>query len=246
MFASQWYLNATQGINAPKAWTYTKGSPSVVVAVIDSGITKHPDLDSQLVAGYDFVSNNTRTCSYSNSGDGDGWDADPSDPGDYYTDNTGFNASSWHGTHVAGIIAAAQNDYGISGIAPGVKIQPSRALGPDGGCSADLIAALNWAAGLPVPNTPANKTPAKVRVGLNARLICSMLATAFSARSTPGCTKGYSRFTKLCFMTISSFQCSIWGSRQTSKRVVCLTMRRILGFTLVLFNFIFMMQFIHK
>ena len=161
MFASQWYLNATQGINAPKAWTYTKGSPSVVVAVIDSGITKHPDLDSQLVAGYDFVSTGTRACG-SNSGDGDGWDADPSDPGDYYTDRTGFHASSWHGTHVAGIIAAAQNDYGISGIAPGVKLQPIRALGPDGGCSADLIAALNWAAGLPVPGVPTNKTPAKV------------------------------------------------------------------------------------
>jgi len=162
MFASQWYLNATQGINVPKAWTYTKGTPNVVVAVIDSGITKHPDLDSQIVAGYDFVSNGTRSCSNSNSGDGDGWDADPSDPGDYYSDRTGFHASSWHGTHVAGIIAAAQNDFGISGIAPNVKIQPIRALGPDGGCSSDLIAALNWAAGLTVPNVPINKTPAKV------------------------------------------------------------------------------------
>lgn len=160
MFGSQWYLNATQGINAPKAWTYTKGSSNVVVAVIDSGITKHPDLDSQVVAGYDFVSNGTRSCG--TSGDGDGWDADPSDPGDFYTDRNGFNPSSWHGTHVSGIIGAAQNDYGISGIAPGVKIQPIRALGPDGGCSSDLIAALNWAAGLPVPGVPTNKTPAKV------------------------------------------------------------------------------------
>jgi serine protease len=162
MFASQWYLSSTTGINVQKAWGYTKGSPNVVVAVIDSGITKHPDLDSQIVPGYDFVSNGTRSCSFSNSGDGDGWDPDSSDPGDYYTDNTGFHSSSWHGTHVSGIIAAAQNNYGISGIAPNVKIQPIRALGPDGGCSSDLIAALNWAAGLPVPNVPANKTPAKV------------------------------------------------------------------------------------
>lgn len=162
MFASQWYLSSTTGINVQKAWGYTRGSSDVVVAVIDSGITKHPDLDSQQVPGYDFVSNGTRSCSFSHSGDGDGWDADPSDPGDFYTDNTGFHPSSWHGTHVAGIIGAAQNNYGISGIAPNVKIQPIRALGPDGGCSADLIAALNWAAGLPVPNVPANKTPAKV------------------------------------------------------------------------------------
>lgn len=161
MFSSQWYLSATTGINVQKAWGYTKGSPNVVVAVIDSGITKHPELDSQQVPGYDFVSVGTRGCG-NNSGDGDGWDADPSDPGDYYIDSKGFQKSSWHGTHVAGIIAAAQNDYGISGIAPNVKIQPIRALGPDGGCSADLIAALNWAAGLPVPNVPLNKTPAKV------------------------------------------------------------------------------------
>ena len=189
MFGSQWYLSAATGINVQKAWSYTKGSPSVVVAVIDSGITKHPDLDSQQVPGYDFVSNGTRSCSYSNSGDRDGWDSDPSDPGDFYTDNTGFHSSSWHGTHVSGIIAAAQNDYGISGIAPNVKLQPIRALGPDGGCSADLIAALNWAAGLPVPNVPANKTPAKVinlSMGTSNASSCDYAANAGSLASTGG------------------------------------------------------------
>lgn len=189
MFDSQWYLSASKGINVQKAWAYTKGSPSVVVAVIDSGITKHPDLDSQVVAGYDFVSNGTRSCSYSKSGDGDGWDADPSDPGDFYTDGTGTHASSWHGTHVAGVIAAAQNNYGISGIAPKVKLQPIRALGPDGGCSADLIAALNWAAGLPVPNVPANKTPAKVinlSMGTSNASNCDYAPTAGSMGSTGG------------------------------------------------------------
>lgn len=189
MFGSQWYLSATTGINVEKAWTYTKGSPNVVVAVIDSGITKHPDLDSQVVAGYDFVSNGSRSCSYSQSGDGDGWDADPSDPGDAYTDNTGFHKSSWHGTHVAGVIGAAQNDYGISGIAPNVKIQPIRALGPDGGCSADLIAALNWAGGLPVPNVPLNKTPAKVinlSMGTSNASSCDNFTSAGPLGSTGG------------------------------------------------------------
>lgn len=189
MFASQWYLSSTTGINVEKAWTYTKGSPNVVVAVIDSGITKHPDLDSQLVPGYDFVSNGSRSCSYSKSGDGDGWDSDPSDPGDAYTDSTGFHPSSWHGTHVAGIIGAAQNDYGISGIAPNVKIQPIRALGPDGGCSADLIAALNWAGGLPVPNIPLNKTPAKVinlSMGTSNASSCDNFTSAGPLGSTGG------------------------------------------------------------
>lgn len=189
MFGSQWYLSANNGINVEKAWAYTKGSPTVVVAVIDSGITKHPDLDSQTIAGYDFVSNGTRSCSYSNSGDGDGWDPDPSDPGDAYTDNTGFHSSSWHGTHVAGIIGAAQNDYGISGIAPNVKIQPIRALGPDGGCSADLIAALNWAGGFQVPNVPLNKTPAKVinlSMGTSNASSCDNFTSAGPLGSTGG------------------------------------------------------------
>ena len=156
-YATQWYLFSEFGINLPKAWNYTRGSKSVVVAVIDSGITKHPDLDSQIVAGYDFVSNKN------SSNDGNGWDADPSDPGDYYTDAKGnFVESSWHGTHVAGIIAAASNKIGVVGVAPNVVIQPIRAMGTDGGTSADLIAAINWAAGLSVPGVPNNATPAKV------------------------------------------------------------------------------------
>ncbi|MEN9342978.1 MAG: hypothetical protein RIR24_565 [Actinomycetota bacterium] len=156
-YSSQWHLFSQYGINLPKAWNYTRGSKSVVVAVIDSGITKHPDLDSQVVPGYDFVSNKNR------SNDGDGWDADPSDPGDYYTDARGnFVESSWHGTHVAGIIAAASNSIGVTGVAPGVMLQPIRAMGVEGGTSADLIAAINWAAGLSVPGVANNPTPAKV------------------------------------------------------------------------------------
>lgn len=187
MYSSQWYLNPTQGINVQKAWNYTKGSPSVVVAIIDSGITQHPDLNTQQVKGYDFVSNGTRSCG--SSGDGDGWDADPSDPGDYYTDRTGFHASSWHGTHVAGIVAAAQNNDGIVGVAPNVKIQPIRAMGPDGGCSSDLIAALNWAAGLPVPNVPNNPTPAKVinlSMGTTNASSCDYIANGGPLASTGG------------------------------------------------------------
>lgn len=156
-YAQQWYLYSEFGINLPKAWQVTRGSQAIVVAVLDSGITKHPDLDSQVVPGYDFVSSKT------NSNDGDGWDADPSDPGDYYTDAKGnFVESSWHGTHVAGILAAAANSIGIAGVAPNVKIQPVRAMGTEGGTSADLIAAINWAAGLSVPGVPLNPTPAKV------------------------------------------------------------------------------------
>lgn len=181
-YSSQWHLFAEYGINLPKAWNYTRGTKATVVAVIDSGITKHPDLDPQLVPGYDFVSNKTR------SNDGDGWDADPSDPGDFYTDSRGnFVESSWHGTHVAGIVAAASNTIGITGVAPGVLIQPIRAMGSDGGTSADLIAAINWAAGLSVPGVPNNATPAKVinmSMGTSGVSICDDLPAAGRLGST--------------------------------------------------------------
>jgi serine protease len=152
LFKDQWYLTARYGVNAQNAWSTTMGSKNVVVAVIDSGITSHPDLDNQVIPGYDFVSDTA------SSNDGDGWDSNNADPGDYF----GNEASSWHGTHVAGIIAAQSNSIGVTGVAPNVKIQPIRALGSDGGNSADLIAALHWAAGIHVSGVPDNKTPAQV------------------------------------------------------------------------------------
>ncbi len=151
-YSKQWWLWGANGANVSTAWSITTGSPNVVVAVLDTGITKHPDLDANVVAGYDFVS------SARAAGDGNGWDADPSDPGDA----KGSQASSWHGTHVAGLIAASSNSIGVIGVAPNVKIQPVRVLGSEGGSTSDLIAGLRWAAGLSVPGVPTNPTPAKV------------------------------------------------------------------------------------
>ena len=154
LYSLEWQLNAKYGINIEGAWQHTHGSSAVTVAVIDSGITAHPDLDAQewrnldgSVYGYDFVSNS------SGPDDGDGWDANPSDP----------NAiNEWHGTHVSGLIAAANNSVGVVGVAPGAKLLEIRALGSKGGSPADLIAALNWAAGKDVPGTPKNTHPAQV------------------------------------------------------------------------------------
>ena len=151
-YAKQWYLSGDHGIHAPTAWARTLGSSSVVVAVLDTGITKHPDLDSQMVSGYDFVS------SAASGRDGDGWDSDPTDMGDY----SSAEPSSWHGTHVSGIIAAATNTIGVVGVAPGVRVQMVRVLGADSGAESDLIAGLKWAAGISVAGAPANPTPAKV------------------------------------------------------------------------------------
>ncbi len=125
---------------APALWGTTKGSGEVV-AVIDTGITSHPELDSQVLPGYDFVSQYyDDSIGLEDTGrDGDGRDADPSDMGDWeeadycYPDSEAYD-SSWHGTHVAGIIAAeGDNAQGIVGVAPSVKILPVRVLGLCGG-----------------------------------------------------------------------------------------------------------------
>lgn len=188
LFGSQWYLQATQpaALNAVAAWDLTTGLAAVTVAVLDTGIRPdHPDLATKLVSGFDFVSEITR------SNDGDGWDSDPTDPGDYVTAaeltqpafsgcGAGPNAdqptaSTWHGTKVAGIIAAASNNaLGVAGVSWGSQLQPVRVMGKCGGRDSDIIAAMRWAAGLPVPGVPANATPAKVlNLSLGAAGTCS-------------------------------------------------------------------------
>lgn len=171
MYSQQWYLNSEYGINVEAAWKLTKGSPNVVVAVVDSGITNHPDLAANVVAGYDFIS------SSSNARDGNGRDADPTDPGDY---NSTEN-SSWHGTHVAGIIAAAENGIGITGIAPNVKISPVRVLGVNGGSETDIAAGINWAIGVAISGVPTNRNTAKV---VNLSIGSTSFTTCYSNSPT--------------------------------------------------------------
>lgn len=159
MYGSQWHLYSAFGIQAHKAWQVTKGKPSIVIAVLDSGITAHPDLAGQTVQGFDFIS--SPSSSHDNqsiAANTEDWDADPTDVGDYSAGNN----SSWHGTHVAGLIGATQNSVGVSGVAPGVKILPIRVLGTSGGETSDLIAAINWASGLHVAGVPDNLNPARV------------------------------------------------------------------------------------
>jgi subtilisin family serine protease len=106
-------------IQAPAAWDLTTGSASVIVAVIDSGIDSgHPEFAGRLVPGYDFVED----------------DALPQD-------NCG------HGTHVAGIIAAAGNNAeGIAGMAWNARIMPVRVLNQFcSGSTSDVAEAMVWA-----------------------------------------------------------------------------------------------------
>lgn len=149
------------GADVPAAWELTLGSGNINVAVIDTGLRPHIDLQAAL-PGYDFIT------STSVSNDGNGRDADASDPGDYAAagacgSGSPARNSSWHGTHVAGTIAALMNNglYG-TGIAPNVRILPVRALGRCGGYTSDIVDGIRWAAGIDVPGVPRNLNPARV------------------------------------------------------------------------------------
>ena len=158
-FSKQWYLNSNETFSAKVsgAWATETGSPSVVVAIIDTGYTDHPDIDSaRILPGYDFISDATK------SNDGNAEDTDAHDPGDYKSTGSNQHTSSWHGTHVMGIIGATDNDIGVVGVAPNVKLLPVRVLGSTGGTVADIIAGIKWAAGISMRDYPDNPNPAKV------------------------------------------------------------------------------------
>ena len=160
-YAEQWhYQNVTAGMRLPSAWSISTGS-GVTVAVLDTGRAPHPDLDGNTVAGYDFVSNAT------SARDGNGRDSNPNDEGDWVTTNQcGSNPaqnSSWHGTHVAGTVAAVTNNgTGVAGVAFGARIQHLRVLAACGGSLSDIADAIIWASGGSVTGVPANPTPARV------------------------------------------------------------------------------------
>ena len=186
--SGQWYLRAPDAtlrsaIDVEAAWARTRGSAGVVVAVLDTGVRfEHPDLGraaagGKLLPGYDFISDATV------ANDGDGRDADPSDPGDWVsaaeanqagglfyhcgaTDAAGRyigEPSSWHGSSTASLVGAlTDNGVGMAGTAPDVMLLPVRVLGKCFGSNADILAAMRWAAGLPVPGVPDNPNPARV------------------------------------------------------------------------------------
>jgi serine protease len=183
-------LSATDAVSA---WAITTGSSGTVIADVDTGVRfDHPDLlragfGGRLLPGYDFVGQdyNPKTGAplgtFLIANDGDGWDPDPSDPGDWITstdlmnslfppascgdpnNNNGPVDSSWHGTRVMGILGAiTNNNVGIAGMTWNPYLLPVRALGKCGGYDSDIIAGVQWAAGLTVTGVPDNPYPADI------------------------------------------------------------------------------------
>lgn len=115
-YSAQWSLPRT-GVSA--AWSLSTGGWSAPVAVLDTGVdSSHPDLQGQLLPGFDFING----------------DADPSD-------------DHGHGTRMAGIVAAlANNGLGIAGVAPNSPVIPVKVLGSDGkGPYSAIAEGIAWA-----------------------------------------------------------------------------------------------------
>jgi serine protease len=164
LYLFQWHYPQ---LNLPQAWDLTTGTDAIV-AVVDTGVVlSHPDLQGQLVAGYDFIS------SPANALDGDGFDPDPTDVGDKSNPD---GSSSFHGTHVTGtVVAATNNSIGVAGVAFGAKVMPLRAIGRFGGTLYDIEQAVRYAAGLP---NDSGKVPPR-----RADVINLSLGSTFSSAS---------------------------------------------------------------
>ncbi|GAQ27491.1 MULTISPECIES: MprA protease, GlyGly-CTERM protein-sorting domain-containing form [Ralstonia] len=167
------------GINAAAAWSITQGSSNIVVAVVDTGYTDHPDLVGKILPGYNFISDPAR------AGNSFGRGTDAHDLGDGVTSaqvstisgctSSDVANSSWHGTEVSSVLAANTNNaLDIAGVGWNTRIVPVRVSGKCGALLSDTVDGMLWAGGIAVSGVPTNANPARVvNVSLGSTGACS-------------------------------------------------------------------------
>ncbi len=160
----QWdFFNPAGGANVPGAWSLADGT-DIVVAVLDTGLTANADIDYSLAdEGYDFLSDKDYSGRDADGRASGGWDTGDWTQAGECASGAPATASSWHGTHVSGTIAALTNNgTALAGMAGQAKVLPVRVLGHCGGPVSDITDGLVWAAGGHVDGVPDNPHPAKV------------------------------------------------------------------------------------
>jgi len=169
------FQNGVGGSNANLAWDLGFLGAGKIVAVIDTGYRPHADLGTNIINGYDFITDPFI------GNDGNGRDSSALDPGDWTTAGQCFagspaSNSSWHGTHVAGTVAALTNNTaGVAGMAFNAKVLAVRALGRCGGTLAEIADAVTWSSGGTVSGVPGvgvNKASV-INMSLGGQSVCS-------------------------------------------------------------------------
>lgn len=132
-------VNSGIDINITKAWEKSKGNSNLIIAVIDTGVDyNHPDLKNNVWI-------NPREIATNGKDDDENGYIDDIFGWNFADDNNNPNDEDGHGTHVTGIIAASENNIGMVGVAPKVKIMPLKIFKGSSGSISSIIRAISYA-----------------------------------------------------------------------------------------------------
>jgi len=174
-------------MGAPSAWEMGYTGEDTVVAVLDTGVDwTHPDLNDNIWRNTDEIPNNNQ------DDDGNGY-VDDVLGWDFANNDNNPDDTNGHGTHVAGTIAAEDNNFGMTGVAPDAQIMPVQVLGDDGsGYNSDIVAGIDYAVANGADVINLSLGGSNISPGINAAIqeatdlgTLVVMAAGNSAGSTP-------------------------------------------------------------